>query len=316
MGGLPGGRYRLRDYRVESDSVTPTCSAMLLMTGPCKKLDMLARSVISTHIVEDRKHFFWHLTGQYASPVSRVRGKSMKQLLKRMLTPLFYITANRKTGFKSEIAFWEKWIRTRGSQWPDDFQRRLDPHSVVTGYHCQVLERIDTDNIHILDVGAGPLTTIGKLHHKKTLIIKACDPLADEYKKILDRYSVDPPVVTEKCAGERLGEKYQSNYFDWVNAQNCVDHSADPVRVIREMIQVTKGGGFISLCHEVNEAKLEAYRGLHQWNFYESDGNFMISGKYGYQMNLTEEFKKELELTTWVDENDWIYAIGKKRETQ
>jgi SAM-dependent methyltransferase len=240
----------------------------------------------------------------------------MKKLIKRMLTPIFYVTANRKTGLRSELAFWEKWIRTKGSEWPEDFKRRLDPHSAATGYHLQVLERIGADTIHILDVGAGPLTTIGKRYQEKTLVIKACDPLADEYKKILDRYSIKAPVVTEKCDGERLGEKYQSNYFDWVNAQNCVDHSSDPVKVIREMIQITKIGGFISLCHEVNEAKLEAYRGLHQWNFYESDGNFMVSGKYGYQLNLTEQLKKDLVLTTWIDQDNWIYVIGKKGEIQ
>jgi SAM-dependent methyltransferase len=240
----------------------------------------------------------------------------MKKLIKRMLTPIFYVTANRKTGLRSELAFWEKWIRTKGSEWPEDFKRRLDPHSAAAGYHLQVLERIGADTIHILDVGAGPLTTIEKRYQEKTLIVKACDPLADEYKKILDRYSIKAPVVTEKCDGERLGEKYQSNYFDWVNAQNCVDHSSDPVKVIREMIQITKAGGFISLCHEVNEAKLEAYRGLHQWNFYESDGNFMVSGKYGYQLNLTDEFKKDLVLTTWIDQANWIYVIGRKGEIQ
>lgn len=231
-----------------------------------------------------------------------------------MLAPIFYVTANRKIGLKNELKFWEKWIRTRGWQWPEDFERRLDPHSVVTGYHCQVLERIRADTIHVLDVGAGPLTSIGKLYKNKKLIIQACDPLADEFNKILEKYSIEPTVVTEKCDGERLGEKYQSNYFDWVNAQNSVDHSSDPVRVIREMVQVTKSRGFVSLCHELNVAKHEAYRGLHQWNFYQVDGNFMISGKYGYQRNLTEEFKNELELTIWIDENNWIYVIGGKKE--
>jgi SAM-dependent methyltransferase len=237
----------------------------------------------------------------------------MKKLIKRMLAPLFYVTANRKSGLRSELGFWEKWIRTRGSQWPEDFRRRLDPDAEAAGYHCAVLERIGSETIHVLDVGAGPLTTVGKRYLKKTLRITACDPLADEYRRILDQHDMKPPVATEKCEGERLSEKYPSDSFDWVNAQNCVDHSSDPIKVIREMIKVAKPGGFISLCHEVNEAKLEAYRGLHQWNFYEAGGNFMLSGKYGYRMNLSEEFGKELELTTWVDTDNWIYAVARKR---
>jgi SAM-dependent methyltransferase len=237
----------------------------------------------------------------------------MRKILKQMLTPLFYLTANRENGLKHELKFWAQWIRTKGASWPADFTRKLDPHSAVTGYHRLVLDRIPGDTIHVLDVGAGPLTTIGKQYKNKKLVIRACDPLADEYNKILDKYSVTPAVVTENCEGERLAEKYQSNHFDWVNAQNSVDHSSDPVRVIREMVRVTKPGGIVSLCHEINVAKHEAYRGLHQWNFYQADGNFMISGKRGFKKNLTEEFKGDLELTTWIDQDKWLNVIGKKK---
>jgi SAM-dependent methyltransferase len=236
----------------------------------------------------------------------------MRKMLKRMLAPVFYVTANREQGLSHEIKFWQKWIQTKGWQWPEDFARRLDPGSVVTGYHRQVIERIAADTIHILDVGAGPLTAIGKVYENRKLILQACDPLADEYNKVLLEHSLRAPVVTEKCDGEALSSKYPGEHFDWVNAQNCVDHSYDPVKVIREMIHVAKRGGVISLCHELNAAKHEAYRGLHQWNFYQADGDLMLSGKYGYRKNLTEELKDDVQFVTWVDDNQWIYAIGTK----
>ena len=157
------------------------------------------------------------------------------------------------------------------------------------------------------------MTSVGKTYEGKKLVIQACDPLADEYNKIIRRYSLEPPVVTEKCDGERLSEVYPRDYYDWVNAQNCVDHSYDPVLVLQEIISVTKSGGYISLNHEVNAARNEACRGLHQWNFSKKNGDFVISGKRGYKKNITQEFRDQVELTIWIDNNNWICVIGKKK---
>jgi hypothetical protein len=34
-----------------------------------------------------------------------------------------------KCGIQSELEFWATWMRTRGMEWPDDFNRRLDPNT-------------------------------------------------------------------------------------------------------------------------------------------------------------------------------------------
>ena len=57
--------------------------------------------------------------------------------------------------------FWREWIRTHGSAWPDDYRFRLDPESVIQKDITQYLNGIGS-RVRILDVGAGPLTVVGK----------------------------------------------------------------------------------------------------------------------------------------------------------
>jgi len=45
------------------------------------------------------------------------------------------------------------------------------------------------------------------------------------------------------------------------------------------MLMVTKPGGHVVLRHHVNEAEHERYRGFHQYNFDEQDGDFVIWNK-------------------------------------
>ena len=147
------------------------------------------------------------------------------------------------------------------------------------------------DEIHILDVGAGPLTYLGRKFHGKQINITAVDPLADEYDKILAKYQVQPLIRTEKLAGEELTTRFQPNTFDLVFARNSIDHSYDPERVILQMIEVVKPGRYVLLEHLPNEASKHHYIGLHQWNFSVSaDGDFLINSKLG-NVNFTKKYK-------------------------
>lgn len=179
-------------------------------------------------------------------------------------------------GLLHEVDFWDRWFATKGLQWPDDYERRLDPELPLSEYHCQFLETIDRGTAHVLDVGAGPLTLLGKKHPKIALNLVATDALADEYDAILAKYAISPPVRTVRCKTEDLDEKFPSDYFDLVNAQNCVDHSTDPLVAVQKMIHVTRAGGWVVLNHAEDEAENEHYEGLHQWNISLRDNDFMI----------------------------------------
>ncbi|HEX4689357.1 MAG TPA: sulfotransferase [Solirubrobacteraceae bacterium] len=177
----------------------------------------------------------------------------------------------------SEIAFWRHYLASRGDRWPEEFVERFDPESAFVGRFAEPAARLDGPVVRLLDVGAGPLTTVGKRLPGKELIVEACDPLAPGYDALLDELGLVPPVRTVACDGEKLLERYAPESFDVTHARNAIDHAYDPFAVIAGMLAVTRAGGFVALGHETNEAVRESYVGFHQWNF-ERDpaGAFLI----------------------------------------
>jgi SAM-dependent methyltransferase len=131
----------------------------------------------------------------------------------------------------------------------------------------EALGHIDAPDVRILDVGAGPATWLGKTHPDKRLHITAVDPLGAEYDRRLNEAHLSPPVRTLPLAGEALRTQFAESSFDIAYARNALDHSADPLLIIRQMVEVVRPGGFVLLRHFENEAQVMGYEELHQWNF-------------------------------------------------
>ena len=193
-----------------------------------------------------------------------------------------------KAGTISEINYWDHYFRTEGGNYEETYRLRFDPELPLQARPASLLAR--QSDRHILDVGAGPLTWLGKKLDNETVNITAVDPLADEYDRILSRYNIEPLVRTQKLAGEQLLEKFAADSFGLVFARNCIDHSLDPEDTIRQMIEVAKPGGYVLLEHHPNEAENENYEGLHQWNFSMSEsGDFLISSKDN-TVNMSQKY--------------------------
>jgi Methyltransferase domain len=155
-------------------------------------------------------------------------------------------TAERvwKDGLPEELAFWEKRLRDPdvATNW-HAYAHRTDPDApvgdpVVTA----LLDQIPEADVSILDVGAGPLTALGKTHPGKNVRITATDPLADHYNRILREAGIDPPVQTVACRGEELRERFAAGTFDIAFSQNALDHSIDPAKVIEDMVELVGEG--------------------------------------------------------------------------
>jgi SAM-dependent methyltransferase len=180
-----------------------------------------------------------------------------------------------------EVSFWDEWFSTKGLMWPDDYRDKTDPALPVDDFFRGLIDAIPGADITILDVGAGPLTILGKVHPGKRLRIVAVDPLADDYNALIDRHGVVPPVRTERCAAEDLAQRFAADSFDLVNATNCIDHSFDPVAAMHAMVRVLKPGRTLTMRHAENEADSHNYGGLHQWNLTIVGSDFWIRSKRG-----------------------------------
>ncbi len=201
----------------------------------------------------------------------------------------------------SEIAFWENWFKTEGSQWPEDYKVRMNPDTPLQHFVEEYLPPPGgEDTIEVLDVGAGPLTVLGKKSANRKLRITAVDPLADVYDRVMAKFGVTPPVRTSWCHGEMLATRFAPESFDLVWAENSLDHSYEPVRIIEQALTVAKTGGFVVLSHARNEAVNANYDGLHQWNFDDEAGDFIIWNRES-RVNVSKLLQSRAEIRTGGD---------------
>ena len=134
-----------------------------------------------------------------------------------------------------------------------------------------------TENAKVLDVGAGPISKVGKIYNGAKIDLIAIDPVAKRYSRILKKLNLTPVIETLPGYGEKLTKQFPINSFDLIHARNCIDHTRNPILVIKEALGVLKPGGYFYLNHYINEGKSADYYGLHQWNFFEKDNLFYIS---------------------------------------
>lgn len=200
-------------------------------------------------------------------------------------------------GTFSEVDFWRKALADGGKAWgPEYLAERLDPNTPLQKDLCQILDP-SLVKIRILDVGAGPLTNLGKLWGDRIIEITAVDPLAEEYDNLLTELIISPPVRTKKAFAESLTRAFAKDSFDLSYASNSLDHALDPLKAIREMLAVTKPGGHVYLWHFRNVGETEAYIGLHQWNFDVMDGD-MIIGNGKTNCKLSQELGSATTVTS------------------
>lgn len=181
-------------------------------------------------------------------------------------------------GIEPELTYWKTWILSEGGRWSDDYMFRTDPNALLQDKISGYLDGFCGERLNILDVGAGPMTIIGKKWKRASVDITAVDALAEHYEKL--PYPEGLPLVkTIKCDSERLSDLFSADTFDVAYARNTLDHGYDPLTAIKQMIFVTKPNGIIILDHFADEATKENWQGFHQWNFSVENSDVVIKGR-------------------------------------
>lgn len=158
------------------------------------------------------------------------------------------------TGLEAELHFWRVYLPKR--------RRKHLRRSQLAGYLVDLIG--DRKEVDILDVGSGPVSTIGYVMKGVEVNLVLTDILADEYAELLEELGLTPRIKVQKQDMARL--TYDDNSFDIVNCRNALDHTENPFEAIREMARVCKVGGWIYLWHFAHMAYISRHRGLHQWN--------------------------------------------------
>lgn len=188
----------------------------------------------------------------------------------------------------TEVGFWDGYLAELAV---NDTSRYRDPDYAWADepVYRRAIELVDCEDVAVLDVGAGPMTAVPKVHPGKRIAITAFDPLADEYNAKLNELGIEPLVRTRRADGESILDHVAESSFDIAHASNCLDHAYDPAAAIRAMaLAVRPGTGLVLLRHERNEGTRQHYLGLHQWNFDARGGQFVV-WRPGTERNLSRE---------------------------
>jgi SAM-dependent methyltransferase len=218
-----------------------------------------------------------------------------------------------KWSLPTEVGFWDEYLSSRGKSCNavDEFKFRTDPDSEFQPWLREWMNCPEGSRVRVLDVGAGPLTWVGKKWPGRELAIDAIDPLAESYAGIMRRHNIHPPVPTKPGDGEDAAKMFGGNVFDLAFARNCLDHSYDAIQAVRSMIEATKPGGVIFLWHNQDEAEHLNYQGLHQWNFRLQQGELLV-WKGNKEMNVNREYAGKLQVLRCELREDMIQAVYRK----
>jgi SAM-dependent methyltransferase len=178
---------------------------------------------------------------------------------------------------KQEIIFWQGVLDANNHDpnlWPETRSIRTDPEMPLQGYLAILIDTPPQERVKILDVGAGPLTSLGKKLPGCIVEITPIDPNAVDYNLLLQRLGIDPPRRTIYGVAEEI--PFPPSSFDLVHARNSIDHTADALKAVQEMFRVVKIGHCVYLNHKIREGRTEKYMTNHQWDFFPKRGRFYI----------------------------------------
>lgn len=176
---------------------------------------------------------------------------------------------------ESEVEFFEGVIAQIGQgDEPTLMEKRLQPNRELAEKITNYLDG-EPRSLRILDIGAGPLSTVGTAWDGQPIDLIPLDPFGDKYSELWDKYGHNPPVRTRQGVGEEIDTLFPEAHFDIIHSQNALDHTYQPMVILQKAMTRLKPGGWLMLFHKDNEGK-RVYNDFHQWNLTEDDGEFVI----------------------------------------
>lgn len=156
-----------------------------------------------------------------------------------------------------ELAYWRAELtpgrRERSGEVMLGYQttRRLELEAAL-GERAQELPAM-----RVLEIGCGPIPAIGVGAWRERV---ACDPLIDRYET--EGLWTDPSGRVERVRGSGEALPFARGRFDAVVCENCLDHTRDPDRVIREIARVLPRSGLLWLLVDEMDFSDELHTGL------------------------------------------------------
>ena len=130
-----------------------------------------------------------------------------------------------EAGLENEIAFWRLWLTEE--KYAKGRESRMSGNK-----RFQFANLLPSNPLKILDVGSGPISTLGVKFAGGTLDITPVDPLADPYNALLAELEIlgYPKIIAG--TGEKLLDLFQENSFCMVHSANALDMFSSLAKVL------------------------------------------------------------------------------------
>ena len=216
------------------------------------------------------------------------------------------------SGIPYEVAFWRSYYGNKRRRY-DLFRWSLyDKPCHLDNFDIdKYVDGLNTPQPKLLDVGCALSYMFSSNINGKHFDVDYVDPLAPFYNQILRKYSIERPEIKFGMI-ESLTGSYAPNTVDFIHVRNALDHCSNPLNGIIQALAALKKDGVLYLNHFRNEAKNEGYRGFHQFNINEKDGNFILWNN-DTELNVTKICKKFAEVTTTVTPEGRIVSVITKK---
>jgi len=195
----------------------------------------------------------------------------------------------------------EKYIERHGEIYNAIEQQRLyDALKNATKYiHIKSTDR-NTRRALDLGCGAGNLTT--HLLNLNFRVIAA--DVSDKFLKFIkNKYRKTKNVETLKLNGQDLSN-IEDNYFDLTAIYSVLHHISDYLKMLEEMVRVTKSGGVIFIDHEVND---------NYWKREPIYEDFLKELKIEPVSSLIDKYKRYFMLSKYVDKVKQLLGINEHK---
>lgn len=211
-------------------------------------------------------------------------------------------------GIPYEVAFWRSYYGNRHSRNKLFSWSLYNKPCVLDNFDIDTfMAANDGDDALVLDVGCALSYTFGNIINGRVSNVCYVDPLAPFYNDILERYNIDRPRIKYGMV-ECLSASFSPDSVTLIHIRNALDHCANPMEGIIQALAVLKKGGVLYLNHFRNEAQNEGYRGFHQFNISEEDGNLLLWNK-DISINVTERLRDFATVVTTVTDAGRIVAV-------
>lgn len=204
--------------------------------------------------------------------------------------------------FDDELGYWRRFLAGGESSRPPGERRLdilLDPARRQLKFPA-ILTRLIGRHLpaappwKVVEVGPGPLSSLAWGVDVGLLEVVGIDPLADEYRALLDRHGFDYPIRPVTGTAETVDDLLPAAVFDIAYARNSLDHTTSPGRCLQAMANLLAPGGLLVLEGAVEEGTQQGWHGMHQHDLAPRAGELWLSGRDGEAADLTGPLGLEL----------------------